>query len=87
MRFAAWWLPLFGHQSVESVEQVFQCLLELGRGAIFGQCGLESFDVRKLVEVEGLVGAENRGIALVQRFLFGRGMCGEEADLQQEVSE
>jgi hypothetical protein len=79
---------LFGHQPpVESVEQVFQCVLELRRGAVFGQFGLESCDVREPVEVEGLVGMGILGLALVQRFLCGRGLGAEVAGLEQEVSE
>jgi hypothetical protein len=78
---------LLGHQSVESVEQVLECLLELWRGAVFGQFDLESFDVVEPVEVERPVGVRFLGLGFLWRLLGRRGLDAEEADLVQEVSE
>ena len=56
---------MFGHESVESLEQVFQCLLELRHSAVFVQFHPESLDMRESVEVEGLVGVGILGLALL----------------------
>jgi hypothetical protein len=78
---------LFGDVAVESVEEVFEGLFELGGGVVFRKLGFESLDVRELVEVEGLVGIGNVGFSLVEGFCGGRGLGAEEAGFEEEVAQ
>src|SRR3954466_11790463 len=73
----------FGDEPVKSVEEVFESLIELGRGVIFGEPGLESANVREVVEIEILVGAGDVGLALVEGFLGRSGLGAEQGSFQQ----